>query len=178
MKQQRPLFTTGLSWRSKVAGRLTAFLLAAMALLLGGAGVNAQAACQTVHGFIDAHEQIPPTCESASGQCGEGAYSGVIQGSYVNGDTSFITTLDSATTSVYGYTADTTAQVSVAGRQGTLLLKNAGFINVLTRQLAELESIVGGTGELAGASGLLFVTGTFDANNNGRFAYAGQVCLP
>jgi hypothetical protein len=109
---------------------------------------------------------------------GEGTYSGVIQGSYVNGDTSFITTLDSATTSVYGYTADTTAQVSVAGRQGTLLLKNAGFINVLTRQLAELESIVGGTGELAGASGLLFVTGTFDANNNGRFAYAGQVCLP
>jgi hypothetical protein len=178
MKQQRSLFTASLSWRSNFAGRLTAFLLAAAALLLSGASVSAQAACQIVHGFIDAHEQIPPTCESASGQCGEGTYSGVIQGSYVNGDTSFITTIDSAVTAVYGYTADTTAQVSVAGRSGTLLIKNAGFINVLTGQLAELESIAGGTGELADASGLLFVTGTFDANNNGRFPYAGQVCLP
>jgi hypothetical protein len=44
--------------------------------------------------------------------------------------------------------------------------------------IVDLQTIVGGTGDLTGATGALRTQGTFSLVNGGRSAYQGTVCLP
>ncbi|RIK42664.1 MAG: hypothetical protein DCC55_08060 [Chloroflexi bacterium] len=158
-------------WRSKLIKPLTPFLLAALALLLGGASVSAQAICRPVYGHIEGRAQEPPIC--GADFCSIGTFSGAIQGEYV-----VATTLntDQPLPDVYFYTGATTATVQIGNRRGTLQIENTGVFRS-GGELTELEAIVGGAGDLAGATGLLFVTGA-SGEETGQFRYEGMVCLP
>jgi hypothetical protein len=157
--------------RKQVVPTLTSFLLAALALLLGGASANAQALCRPVHGHIVAGAQTPPTC--GGDFCSVGSFSGGIQGEYV---VATMINAEQPVQDIYYYTGDTAATVQIGDQQGVLQIKNTGLFRV-TGELTELETITGGTGDLAGATGLLFVSGT-SGEESGRFTYSGTVCLP
>jgi hypothetical protein len=146
-------------------------VLAVFALMVSAASVSAQANCRPVRGQIEAFGQNPPTCGGEF--CSVGTFRGGIQGEYV-----VATTLnaDQPLADVGFYTGDTTTTARIGHRQGTLQIKNTGVFR-LSGELTELETITGGTGDLAGASGVLFVSGV-SGEESGRFTYEGNVCLP
>lgn len=46
-------------------------------------------------------------------------------------------------------------------------------------EILDLQTIVGGTGELASASGIIRADGLFDsATGSGESEYVGNICLP
>ena len=45
-------------------------------------------------------------------------------------------------------------------------------------EFVEIASVVGGTGSLTGASGVLQIGGTFTFINGGQADYTGMVCVP
>jgi hypothetical protein len=45
-------------------------------------------------------------------------------------------------------------------------------------EIVDLQTIVGGTGELSGASGSLSAVGNFTFADGGRSKFSGVVCLP
>ena len=86
------------------------------------------------------------------GLCIAGSYSGQIRGDFLGAATSITTTADTATTGVAMFTSDSTIDATVGGRSGTLVIKNAGAF-AASGPIVDLQTIVGGTGELVGASG-------------------------
>jgi len=93
--------------------------------------------------------------------------------------TSIVATADTPSTTVQLFTSDSTVTGRAAGRAGTLIIKNAGaFASGGTGSIVDLQTIVGGTGDLAGASGALRAEGTFSFPDGGRSRYTGTVCLP
>ncbi len=77
------------------------------------------------------------------------------------------------------FTSDSTVTARVAGRSRTLTVKNAGaFSSTNGGPIVDLQTIVGGTGELTGASGALRAQGTFSVTAGGHSRYQGTVCLP
>lgn len=99
--------------------------------------------------------------------------------------TSLLTTIDTGTpddpgTGVLGFTSDTVAHVSVRGHRGDLIIKNAGVLQPAGHgDIVDLQTITGGTGELAGATGAIRASGTFSpATFSGSSDYEGQICLP
>lgn len=159
------------SFSNKLIKPLASLALTGMALLVAVASLSAQGQCRPVHGQIEARGQNPPVC--AGDFCSVGDFRGAIAGEYV-----VATTLnpEQPVADVYFYTSDTTAPVRIGDRQGTLQIKNTGVFR-LSGELTELETITGGTGELAGASGVLFVSGV-SGEESGIFQYEGTVCLP
>jgi hypothetical protein len=160
-----------LSFANKLVKPLASLSVTAMALLVAVASLSAQGQCQPVHGQIEARAQTPPVCNGDF--CSVGDFRGAIAGEYV-----VATTLnpEQPVADVYFYTGDTTAPVRIGDRQGTLQIKNTGVFR-LSGELTELETITGGTDELAGASGVLFVSGV-SGEETGIFRYEGTVCLP
>ena len=79
-----------------------------------------------------------------------------------------------------GFTSDTVAHVSVRGRSGDLVIKNAGvFQPTGNGDIVDLQTITGGTGDLAGATGAIRASGTFSpVTFSGSSDYEGQICLP
>jgi hypothetical protein len=66
----------------------------------------------------------------------------------------------------------------VRGKEGTLLIKNAGaYRTVGDGDIVDVQVITGGTGELAGATGVLRASGTF-VDGAGESEYIGSICLP
>jgi hypothetical protein len=77
------------------------------------------------------------------------------------------------------FTSDSTINATVTGRSGTLIIKNAGaFASANGGPIVDLQTIVGGTDQLAGATGALRAEGTFSAATGGRSRYEGILCLP
>ena len=63
-------------------------------------------------------------------------------------------------------------------RRGTLIVKNAAaFRTTGDGDLSDTQVIVGGTGDFAGASGALRISGTFVAGA-GTSSFEGSVCVP
>jgi hypothetical protein len=59
-----------------------------------------------------------------------------------------------------------------------LIIKNAGgFPSTNGGPIVDLPTTIGGTGELAGATGALRAEGTFSAATGGRSRYEGVSCL-
>ena len=78
------------------------------------------------------------------------------------------------------FTTDTIADISAWGRRGTLTIKNAGAFHGSGRgEIVDLQTITGGTGDFAGASGALRASGTFDlVRGTGTSTVEGTICLP
>ena len=77
------------------------------------------------------------------------------------------------------FTTDTVADITAWGRRGTLTIKNAGaFHGAGPGEIVDLQTITGGTGGFAGATGALRASGTFDlARGIGTSSIEGTVCV-
>jgi hypothetical protein len=144
-------------------------------MLLAIAGdVYASAGCKNISGKFTLQTVTGPACASAIGICATGSYSGGLKGTGSFAGTSLIQTADTPTTSVVLLTGDNV--ITTAG--GTLLTKDAIVLQTAGAEaFGEVDTVVGGTGEWAGAVGQLTATGTFAASG-GQANYYGQVCLP
>jgi hypothetical protein len=108
--------------------------------------------------------------------CIAGTYSGQIRGDFRGAATSITTTADTPTTGAATFTSDSTIDATVGGRMGSLVIKNAGVFTAVG-PIVDLQTIMSGTGELAGATGALRAQGTFSALEGGRSEYEGVICL-
>ena len=62
---------------------------------------------------------------------------------------------------------------------GTLFTKDAIVLRTTgAGEFAEVDVVVGGTGEWTGATGTLTATGTFTALAGGEGRYEGEICTP
>ncbi len=167
------------SVRPQTARRLAAVVAggAASALLLGGTAA-ADATCRSFTGRYD--EQIAPDgCTSTVGLCVDAQFAGgPLHGTFHGVVTSLVPTADTAATNVVLFTTDTVAAVHGWGRTGTLTIKNAGSFATTGRgDIVDLQTIVGGSGDFAGASGTIQAFGTFDAATGvGTSDFVGTVC--
>ena len=93
--------------RNKLAVRMSAFALAATALLLSSAGVSADASCHKVKGHYQEHVAIE-NCASPVGLCIAGTYAGALRGDFFGTATSLVPTADTPTTTVVLFTSDIT----------------------------------------------------------------------
>ena len=162
-----------------VATRSRLLWFAAAALWLGSAGIGAAAECRHVHGHFDEQAVAPPACTSPVGVCTAGSYSGGIRGEFMTTVSYFNTATPNFPDTFVGlFNADSTIHARVGTRVGDLMIKNAGAFHVAgDGEILDLQTIVGGTGALTGATGTLVATGTF-VSGVGQSEYVGTICLP
>jgi hypothetical protein len=157
--------------------RLPVLCAGALPLALLASSSQAAPICRTVRGHYAEHA-TSDGCTSPVGLCIAGQYDGAIRGPFAGQATTIVPTADSGTTGVLLFTSDSHIEARVNGRSGTLLIKNAGgFRTAGAGSIVDLQTIVGGTGELAGATGELRAHGVFSASNGGESYYEGTVCL-
>jgi len=149
-----------------------------LSLMISGSAAEADPRCRPVIGAFDL---IPVSegCASPVGVCGRGTFRGLLRGPYTAVLTSITSTADTPSTGVVLVTADLALQARLGSKTGALNFKEAGgFHTTGDGEFAELFSIVGGTGDFAGATGTLFATGTFDFAAGGEGQYHGTICTP
>jgi hypothetical protein len=165
------------STRGHSVKRTAQAILAAAGLALLATNVHAQTSCQQVVGHYVERIMLE-NCLSPVGLCIAGEYGGVIKGSFDGMATSLTPSDDTPTTGVVLFTSDSVIHASMRGKQGDLLIKNAGAYRTIgDGDIVDVQVIVGGTGELAGASGVLQASGVF-VDGSGESEYIGSVCLP
>jgi hypothetical protein len=151
--------------------------LGAVMLAVPAVGAHAQSSCTLVIGHYVEHA-VEENCTSPVGLCIAGEYTGVIKGAFDGSATSLVPTGDTPTTGVLLFTSDSVIHARVKGKEGDLIIKNAGAFNTVgDGDIVDLQRIVGGTGALAGATGALRASGTFVAGS-GESEYIGSICLP
>jgi len=136
--------------------------------------VTARAACKTVRGKFTIQIVTGAECQSPVGLCGVGTYIGGLSGESTFTASSLVPTVDTPTTGVVAVTGD----FSLETRDGTLFAKAAIMLRTTGGgEFAEVDTVVGGTEDLAGASGVIRATGTSTPTRvDGD--YAGEVCTP
>jgi hypothetical protein len=116
-------------------------------MLVAGASVNANSGCFQVTGHYEEHVVGGPNCVSPVGLCIAGTYHGVVTGDFFGTATSLIPTIDTPITSVLAFTSDSTIHAQVHGKQGDLIIKNAGaFQSTGDGNIVDVQFITGGTG--------------------------------
>lgn len=153
---------------------------AVVAALTLTAGQSAAAtSCLAISGSYLEHAVSGPECLSPVGLCIAGDYRGDIVGSFAGSASALIATPDTPVTTVTAFTSNSTITGAVKRFRGTLQVKNAGvFTSKADGSIVDLQTIVGGTGRLAGATGFIRASGTFSFADGGRSEYEGSVCLP
>jgi hypothetical protein len=164
--------------RTRLFKRTAPVVLAMVALAMASTNANAQS-CQSVSGHY-VEQAVQEGCTSPLGLCIAGEYSGVIKGAFEGIATSLIPTADTPTTGILLFTSDSVIHAQVISKEGDLLIKNAGvFRTTGDGEILDLQVITGGTGQLAGATGVLQASGTFDSESGtGQSTYVGNICLP
>ncbi|MCW5852137.1 MAG: hypothetical protein KIT87_18835 [Anaerolineae bacterium] len=143
-----------------------------LALTLVSSGAFAASNCKAVSGKFTLQAVNDPSCMSPVGLCATGAYQGTIKATSSFVGSAFITSADTPTTGVVFATGDNTIHTN----KGDILTKDAITLRTTGEgAFAEVDTVVGGTGEYAVASGVLTATGTF-LNGSGAGVYSGQVC--
>jgi hypothetical protein len=166
-------------FRSKIAmwNRLAVLgLLAVIGLGLGltNGTASADPRCRAVHGHFTLEPVTGPDCTSPVGICATGRYIGVISGASAFTGSSLVPTVDTPSTSVVVLTGDNV----ITTRTGTLTTKDAIVLKTTgAGDFAEVDTIVGGTGAWAGATGTIRAQGTF-TSAGGEGDYIGEICLP
>jgi hypothetical protein len=164
---------------SRIARPALALGAAAAVLLAAPGSAGAAASCRTVEGSYDEHAVGGPDCLSPVGLCIAATYRGDLRGSLDGRATTIITTADTPTTTVALFTSDSTLSVTSGRHPGTLTIKNAGaFTSNPDGSIVDLQTITGGTGAFAGASGSLRASGTFFFATGGHSSWKGVLCLP
>jgi hypothetical protein len=148
-------------------------LILALLVLAGTTAASAAPGCRPVHGTFSLAAAEGP-CASVIGLCATGAWRGVVNGTSAFIGTSAAPNVDTAQTAVITVTGDNVIHL----RDGDVHTKDAiAFTLVGKGEFAEVDTIVGGTGAYAGASGRFLATGTF-ANGSGEGTYDGEICWP
>ena len=157
---------------SRWAKRAVTVVAAVVALALLNGAASAASECTLVKGKFTLQPFAPPDCTSPVELCATGIYKGGIKGSSVFIGSSLTPTADTPTTAVVLLTGDN----SIETRGGTLLTKDAIVLRTAgAGEFAEVDTIVGGTGDWAGASGQITASGTFTAAG-GEGTYRGEIC--
>lgn len=143
--------------------------------LLGSATGNAQnasATCRDIRGSFTVHTTTGSGCQSPAGLCGTVDWRGDLRATSTFVATSSVETVDSAVTSVLVFTGD----ASVSTRGGSILTKDAIVFRLTgAGDFAEVDTIVGGTGAFASATGAWRASGTF-TGSIGDGHYVGTIC--
>lgn len=160
------------AWRTV----LTTGTAVVAALTLTAGQSSAGGRCVEVRGSL-VERAVTEDCLSPAGLCFAGTYRGDIEGTFSGAASSILATADTPATSVSLFTSDSTITGKVKQWRGTLTIKNAGsFAAAGDGSIVDLQTIVGGTGQLSGATGQIRASGTFSFADGGRSHYVGTVC--
>lgn len=161
---------------TKLSVRVLSMLALTSPLCLLGGNEAFAKDCQSVHGQFINQVLLPPggACLSQIA-CVSGNAKGVLKGDFLATITSFTPSIDVATTSVFFVTANLVLHT----KNGDLLLKEAAASNQNPDEgdLGDVVTVVGGTGQWAGATGRLRVWGNLSTTVS-DVTYEGDVCLP
>ena len=135
--------------------------------------------CKSVSGSLEETQVTGPACTSPVGLCTVARMLGELKGKADFSATAILTSADTPATGVVFVTGDTTVlDARLGGKHGTLAIKNAAaFRTIGDGDLSDTQVIMGGTGDFAGASGSLRITGTF-VDGSGSAVFEGIVCVP
>jgi hypothetical protein len=158
---------------SRIGRRIAS--LAVLGLLgLGSSAVLAE--CMSVRGAFE--ETLTSGCGSPVGLCTNVQMYGSVKGTGVFAATSVTPTVDTATTGVVFITGNSTLNVRMGTRSGTIMVKNAAsFHAVGDGEIADILVIAAGQGGFAGATGTIRAVGNL-TGGTGFSTYEGTVCLP
>jgi hypothetical protein len=147
--------------------------------LSAGAVAASAAGCKLVRGHLEETLVTGPACSSPVGLCTIARMFGAVQGEAQFTASAIIPSADTPTTSVVFVIGDTViVDAKVAGHRGTLIVKNAAAFRATgTGDLADAQTVIGGTEDLAGATGSLRISGDF-VETAGSSTYEGVICLP
>ncbi len=167
-------------WPSPRAQGVSLSLLFVAALILGSTQARADPSCRTVQGSASLNPVPAADCSSPVGICGEGTFTGGLQGDYSSILFTLTPTADTAITQVVLFTAETTIPAAQVGHwRGQMVLKEAGSFHVAgAGEFAELYSVAGSSGDFVAATGVLRAVGTFNDVTGGGIVYQGQICVP
>lgn len=150
--------------------------VAALALSLGlmaGGAAWAEPSCRAIHGSVSLGLAAGP-CNSIVGLCATGELRGVLRGNSQFIGTSLVPNVDTVSTSVVTLTGDNVIHLA----DGDLFTRDAIVLATTGNgEFAEVDTIVGGTGAYAGASGRFVATGFFGPDG-GEGVYHGEICRP
>jgi hypothetical protein len=148
-------------------------------LALCAAAPPVLAVCTTVKGTFDETQVVGPACLSPVGLCSVSQISGELQGRARFTASSIIPNMDGALTGLVFITGDIVIiGARLGSRSGNVYLKNgAVYRTVGAGDLSDVQVVVGGDGDFAGASGAVRVSGTL-LNGSGTSRFEGTVCFP
>lgn len=148
-------------------------LLALVLVLTAAGAASADPSCHAIHGSVS----LGPSegaCDSIIGLCAGGELRGVLRGNSEFTGTGITPNVDTEATSVVTLTGDNVIHL----KDGDLFTRDAIVLATAGNgEFAEVDTIVGGTGAYAGASGRFVATGVFAAGS-GEGVYHGELCLP
>jgi hypothetical protein len=146
-----------------------------LTLVLAGGGVLAASQCKKINGKLTLQSLPPSACVSDAGVCASGTFSGDLVGTFMFAGSEFITSKDTMDTSVALLTGNNT----ITTAHGTLMTKDAIVLETSGNgDFAEVDTVVGGSGEWAGATGSIRANGLFTQANGGQGDYVGEICMP
>jgi hypothetical protein len=154
--------------------RLAVLALSAVVAVVLVGNAAAAPSCRKVNGKLTLQALPSSSCVSAISLCASATLSGDLAGVSSFAGTSQAVTADTPATAVILLTGDNAIHTS----GGTLLTKDAIVLQTIgAGQFGEVDTVVGGTGEWAGATGAFRAQGTF-ANGVGAGEYIGEICRP
>jgi hypothetical protein len=154
--------------------------LLAIALVLAASGAEAAPRCFEAFGVFKQRQIAGNPCNSPLRQCQVATFTGVLQGTALNSVTRVAGTPDFPITGVLGGTSDGEFEGRVLNRRGGLTVKYAALIDGVGRgDSVSMMTIIGGSGQLSGATGTLRFSTVFDLEAaEVSSKYEGQICLP
>lgn len=156
--------------------RALALTLAVAALASLGSAASAEAGqkCRKVLSHITLEASTEPGCTSPIGLCAGAKVRGSLWADTDFVGTSFTPTADTPVSGVVLLTGDNTFHTA----QGDFYTKDAIVLATTgDGEFAEVDTVHGGTGAWAGATGTLTATGTF-LNGAGAGILTGEICVP
>jgi hypothetical protein len=152
--------------------------LVALSAVMVDVSTAIAAECKRVQGRLE-ETLVQAGCTSPVGLCTVAQMFGDLQGEAQFSASAIIPSADTPITSVVFVTGDTiVVDAKLGGRQGTLSIKNAAaFRTTGAGDLADAQTIIGGTDDFAGASGSLRISGNL-VDTSGSSTLEGIVCLP
>jgi hypothetical protein len=178
-KEKRIMFGKSFSAQGKLSKRLAPMVFAAAALLLAATSTHAQDSCKNVVGHYEEHA-VQTGCTSPVGLCIAGEYHGVLKGAFEGYATTLSPIVETPPTGALTFTSNSVIHAKIGGKSGNLMIKNAGvYLPAGGGHIVDLQVIVGGDGDLTGATGAIRASGVFDGSTGtGESEYMGSICLP